>query len=302
MSKGVLVVTGANGFIGANLIHAAKKSNWDVKGIVRRQDAANYISQLGAEPVIIKKMTLSEYKQAFKGSTVALHLIGVIDEKVTSFQEAHVESTRVVLESAESQGLDRVINMSGLGVDQYGKIHWANNPYFGSKWEAEQLLSQFSIPFVNFRPSYIFGPESYWFASLFRGINKGKINIIGEGLIPMQPIYVIDVVTSFLAAADGMGKNNMHYDMVGPEITNMLDIVQRVIRYYKKIKKTKTAVEINHIPYANAPELLNISKEKASVSQCDMLGDNSTLIKELNVKMTPLNLAIKNTIHNFHLV
>ena len=299
-SKGVLIITGANGFIGVNLILQAKKLNWDVKGIVRRQDAADKIEKLGAEPIIIENLNANAYNDAFKGCNVAIHLIGVINEKVTTFHDAHVNSTKVVLESAQSQGLNRVINMSGFGVDQYNKVHWANNPYFGSKWEAEQLLLQYSVPFVNFRPSYIFGPESYWFASLFRGINKGKIKMIGDGLIPMQPVYVNDVISSFLAAADGLGKDNIHYDMVGPEITNMLDIVQRVIRYYKKIKKTKTTVGINHIPYDKAPELLNISKEKASVSQCDMLGDNSNLLRELNISMTPLNQAIKKTIQNFH--
>ena len=74
MSKGVLVVTGANGFIGANLISEAKKSNWDVKGIVRRQDAADYIAKLGAEPIIIKNLNLSKYKQAFNGCDLLLFI------------------------------------------------------------------------------------------------------------------------------------------------------------------------------------------------------------------------------------
>jgi len=301
-SKGVLIITGANGFIGVNLIQQAKKLNWDVRGIVRRQDAADKIEQLGAEPIIIKNLNADAYNDAFEGCNVVIHLIGVINEKVSTFHDAHVNSTKVILESAQSQGLNRVINMSGLGVDQYKKVHWANNPYFGSKWEAERLLPQYNIPFVNFRPSYIFGPESYWFASLFRGINKGKINMIGDGLIPMQPIYVKDVVNCFLAVAGGLGENNAHYDMVGPEITTMKDIVQRIIRYYNKINKMKNLVKINHIPYLKAPERLNISQEKAAVSQCDMLGDNSLLIKELKVNLTPLNQAIKTTIRNFHLI
>ena len=302
MSKGALVVTGANGFIGANLIYEAKKSDWDVRGIVRNQKSADYVARLGAEPIIIKKPNEKEYKRAFSGCNVVVHLIGVINEKVTSFHEAHVESTKIVFKSAEAQGLDRVINISGLGVDQFGKIHWANNPYFESKWDAEQLLPKFSTPFVNFRPSYIFGPESYWFASLFRGIKKGKINMIGDGLIPMQPIYVKDVVNCFLSVAEGLGENNTHYDMVGPEITTMKDIVQRVIRYYNKINKRKTIVGINHIPYLKAPGRLNISQEKAAVSQCDMLGDNTLLVKELKVNLTPLNQAIKTTIQNFQLI
>ena len=302
MGKGTLVITGANGFIGANLIKEAIQQNWSVRGIVRRQAAADYIEKMGAKPIIIPNLDDSEYKKAFNECNAVIHLVGVINEKHTTFQEAHVESTRVVLESAESQGLDRVINMSGLGVNQYGKVHWANNPYFGSKRDAEFLLPKQTIPFVNFRPSYIFGPESYWFASLFRGIKRGKINMIGDGLVPMQPMYVKDVVNCFLSAAEGMGENNKHYDMVGPEVTNMKDIVQRVIRYYNKFHKTKKSVEIVHIPYSDAPERLKISKEKASVSQCDMLGDNSKLTTELSIKLTPLNQAVKYTIRNFKLL
>ncbi len=301
MSKRTLVITGANGFIGVNLIHEAKHRNWHVKGIVRRPDAAGYIKKMGAEPVIISDLDDIAYRNAFTGCTAVVHLIGIINEKTTTYQKAHVESTRIVLESAESEGLNRVINVSGLGVDLYGKTDWANNPYFGSKLDAERLLPKYSIPFVNFRPTYIFGPESYWFSSLFRGIKKGRINMIGDGLIPMQPVYVKDVVHSFLAATEGLGKNNVHYDMVGPEVTNMRDIVQRVIRYFQKINKLKNNVEIHHIPYSEAPKRLKISKEKASVSQCDLLGDTTPLIRDLGVKMTPLNQAIKYTIRNFHL-
>lgn len=301
MSKGEIVITGANGFIGANLIYEAVKQNWEVRGLVRRQEAAEYVKNLGAKPIIIKNLDENEYKKAFQDCDVAIHLIGIINEKGTSFHEAHVESTKIVLECAESQELDRVINISGLGVDQYGKVEWANNPYFSSKWEAEKLLPNYSTPFVNFRPSYIFGPESYWFSSLFRGIEREKIKIIGDGLIPMQPIYVKDVVNSFLAAASGLGDGNVHYDMVGPEVTNMYDIVTRVIRFYSKINKLKKEVKIKHIPYEEAPVKLNISQEKAAVSQCDVLGDTSKLVKDLKIKLTPLNSAIKYTIKNFGL-
>ena len=301
MAKGTIVITGSNGFIGKNLIKEAIQQKWNIKGIVRRQEAAEIVKKLGGEPIIIKDLDISLYKHAFEGSNAVIHLVGVINEQETSFHEAHVDSTRIVLEAAVSEEVDRVINVSGLGVDQYGKMEWANNPYFKSKLDAEHLLTEFAVPFVNFRPSYIFGPESYWFASLFRGIQKGNINMIGDGLIPMQPVFVKDVVRSFLSSAAGMGYDNMHYDMVGPEVTNMLDIVQRVIRYYKTINKFKGRVEINHIPYSEAPKRLSISKEKAAVSQCDMLGDNSRLIKDLSIKLTPLNQAIKISIQNFTL-
>ena len=302
MSKGELIITGANGFIGANLIVAAKKLNWKVKGIVRREESAKYVEKLGAIPIIINKLDVELYTEAFKDCTAVVHLIGIINEKHTSFQKAHVESTRIVLKSAETQGLNRVINMSGLGVDQVGKADWANNAYFKSKWDAENLLSQSSVSFVNFRPTYIFGPESYWFASLFRGIRTGTINMIGDGLVPIQPIYVKDVVMAFLAAARGLGKDNVTYDMVGYEITNMKDMVNRVIRYYVKFHKWKKPVKINNIPYSSATERLNISKEKVAVSQCDFLGDNTQMTNELKIKITDLNPAIKSSIRNFSLL
>jgi nucleoside-diphosphate-sugar epimerase len=302
MSKGLLIITGANGFIGTNLIHEAKKQNWEVRGIVRRQESAEYIAELGAEPIIIKTLNENAFKHAFYDCKAVVHLIGVINEKETTFQEAHVESTKIVLRSAESQGLERVINISGLGVDLYGKVHWANNPYFGSKRDAELLLTQYSTPFVNFRPSYIFGPESYWFASLFRGINRGKINIIGDGSIPMQPIYVKDVVNCFLAAAEGKGENNVNYDMVGPEVTNMKNIIHRVIRFYNNIHNTRKSVEIVEIPYLDASTRLKISQEQVAIAQCDLLGDNSLLKARLGVELTALNEAIPNTIKNFSLI
>ncbi|MBN2155327.1 MAG: NAD(P)H-binding protein [Candidatus Lokiarchaeota archaeon] len=302
MENRVLGITGANGFIGANLIVEARKQNWHVKGIVRRQESADYIKKLGADPFISKHLEYPGYREAFKDCAAVVHLIGIIDGSSQEFHKIHVDATRLVLESAESVGVSRVIFVSGLGVDYFGKAEWANNDYFGSKWEAEQLLPKYSVPFVSFRPSYIFGPESYWFESLFRGIQKAYINIIGDGLVPMQPIYVKDVTSCFLSAAQGLGKDNAYYDLVGPEVTNMSEMVNKVIYFYNKIRKTSHKVTLHHIPYTEVTKKLNISIEKASVSQCDVLGDNTPLKTELGVIMTPLDFAIDETIQNFMLL
>ena len=302
MVNKTLVITGANGFIGSNLILEAKKQKWDVKGIVRKKISAEYIRKLGAIPIIIDDLDEFAYLHTFEGCTALVHLIGIIDGSVADFNKVHVEITRLVLKNAEVVGLNRVITVSGLGVDQYGKAEWATNPYFGSKWKAEQLLHQISIPYVNFRPSYIFGPESYWFASLFERIKKERLNVIGDGLTPMQPVFVNDVVKSFLQAAAGFGPDDTTYDLVGPEVTNMLDIIRRITKYYNQIHHTNYKVKITKIPYREAPKRLNISIEKASVSQCDLLGDTAPLVRELGIKLTALNPAIKYTISNFTLV
>lgn len=301
MKKRSIAVTGSNGFLGSNLIVEARKHDWNVNAIVRSPKSAEYVEKIGAKSIVIKDLDYRKYIDAFTNCCSVIHLVGVIDESVTTFQEAHVDVTRLVLECAESAGISRVINISGLGVDYFGKAEWANNSYFGSKWEAEQLLQKYSVPYVNFRPSYIFGPESYWFASLFRGIKKKRINIIGDGLIPMQPVYVKDVVHSFLAAANGLGKDNFSYDMVGPQVTNMSEIVQKVIKYYNKEHQLSDHVKINHIPYNEAPQRLNISIVKAAISQCDILGNPIPLTQELKITLTPLDAAIQSTIHNFHI-
>ena len=78
-----------------------------------------------------------------------------------------------------------------------------------------------------FRPSMMFGPEDQFtnrFAALAR--MSPVLPLIGGGMTKMQPVYVGDVATAIADAVDGKAKAGATYELGGPEVLTMREIMR----------------------------------------------------------------------------
>jgi uncharacterized protein YbjT (DUF2867 family) len=80
------------------------------------------------------------------------------------------------------------------------------------------------------RPSIVFGPEDQFtnrFASLAR--ISPVLPLIGGGVTKLQPVYVGDVATAVADAVDGKTKAGAIYELGGPEVLTMREIMQIIL-------------------------------------------------------------------------
>jgi NADH dehydrogenase len=80
------------------------------------------------------------------------------------------------------------------------------------------------------RPSVVFGPEDQFtnrFAALAR--ISPFLPLIGGGVTKMQPVYVGDVANAVADAVDGKAKAGATYELGGPEILSMREIMQTIL-------------------------------------------------------------------------
>jgi 7-cyano-7-deazaguanine synthase len=288
-----LAITGANGYLGQHSIKLAVQKGWEVVGIVRREEVAKEIETLGAKAVVIKEFSLEALKKALVGCKAVLHFRGVVCGSKELFEKVNIEGMRILVKAAEEARVFRIIFPSGLGVDKYGKEEWANDAYFYSKNEAELILKQAKVAYTIFRPSYILGPNDELIPEIINQIGEGVINVAGDGKIPMQPIYVNDAVEAFLAAADGVGRNNQIYDLVGPNVINMMELIDIVVKSMRYLGFNIPPPRINHVSYEDAPEVLGICKEMIDVMRCDITSNGNIAEEALDYKLSELNEAIK---------
>ncbi|MFX1391209.1 MAG: 7-cyano-7-deazaguanine synthase [Promethearchaeota archaeon] len=287
-----LAITGANGYLGRHVTKAAIKRGWEIIGIVRREDAAKEVEKLGAKAVIIKNFNVDSLKSILSDCKAVLHFRGVVCGSEELFDKINIDGMRTLIEAASIANISRIIFPSGLGVDMYGKEEWANDAYFYSKNVAEQLLKDGIVPYVIFRPSYILGPDDELIPDLIDQIGKGIIHIAGSGNIPMQPIFVEDAVKAFLAAAEGAGRNNQIYDLVGPKIITMRELIEKVVNSMIKLGFNIPPPRINPIKFEDAPEYLEICKEMVDVMRCDITSNGNIAAGELGYELSNLNKAI----------
>ncbi len=291
-----LAITGANGYLGKHTIKAAVQKGWQIVGVVRRDDAAKAVESLGAKAVIIKDFNLDSLKNAFAGCKAVLHFRGVVCGSEELFEKVNIDGMRVLVEAAFEAKVSRIIFPSGLGVDRYGEEEWANDAYFYSKNKAEQILKNGKVPYIIFRPSYILGPNDELIPEMINQIGNGVVHVAGNGKIPMQPIYIKDAIEAFLTAADGIGENNQTFDLVGPKILNMLELIEMVVQNMIDLGFNIPRPRLNIIKFEDAPEQLGICKEMVDVMRCDITSNGNIAAKALGFKLSDLDEAIKAAI------
>ena len=292
----ILVITGANGYLGKHTIAAAISRGWDVVGIVRRKEAAKDVESLGAKVALIQDFSIDSVKNILVGCKAIIHFRGVVCGSKEIFENVNVEGMRTLVNAAEEMNVSRIIFPSGLGVHLYGKTNWASNEYFRSKIEAEKILNKGKVPYIIFRPSYILGPSDELIPDLIEQIGAGNIEIAGAGDLPMQPIYVKDAVNAFLAAAEGRGKDNQVYDLVGPQIITMRKLIDLIVKNMKNLGFTVPPPRIHPIPYDNASKQLELCKEMIDVMRCDVTSDGTIAAKALGYNLSNLNEAIQESV------
>ena len=288
-----IAITGANGFLGRHCVSKAVEQGLSVNGVVRRAEAAQVVEAHGGSPIIVQNFQVDRLVDAFTGCQGVLHLVGIVNERYSSFQEVNVQGTRAVLKSAFRSGIQYFVTPSGLGVDQYGHKAWATNGYFLAKRQIESMCRNQPIPFVIFRPSYILGPGDELIPFLVHDILQGKVLVAGQGDRPMQPIYVQDAATAFISAVTGQGSQNQIYDLVGPETITFTQLIKRVAAMMETEGYDLPEFSIKYLPIHDASDIMDIAQEEIDVMLSDAIGDPSSLRRDFMLSLTPLDTAIQ---------
>ncbi|MEM5871906.1 MAG: NAD(P)-dependent oxidoreductase [Candidatus Aenigmatarchaeota archaeon] len=169
----MLLVTGATGFLGSNLMKSLSKKREDIRILVLDVEKAKkmYPKFEIVKGDITKPETL---KHVGKDVDIVIHLAGIVSytKPKDLIFKINVEGTKNILE--ECKEADKFIFSSSVAV--YGEIKGQadesyprnpNNFYGASKMEAENIIRDSEIPNVIFRIAPIYGVGSpQWFKNL----------------------------------------------------------------------------------------------------------------------------------------
>jgi NADH dehydrogenase len=119
-----------------------------------------------------------------------------------------------------------VVHVSAIGADENSPSGYARSKAAGEK----AVLS--AVPSATvLRPSILFGPEDQFtnrFAALAR--ISPVLPLIGGGVTRLQPAYVGDVATAVADAVDGKTKPGATYELGGPEVLTMREIMEIILK------------------------------------------------------------------------
>ena len=225
----LITVFGGSGFLGRNVVRALAKRDYRVRVAVRRPELAGHLQPLGRVGQIHAVQANVRYpasvKAAMRDSSVAINLIGILTEGgAQSFDAVQAKGAETIAKAAHTVGA-RMVHVSAIGADE-------NSPsaYGRTKAIGEQAVLAAVPSATIMRPSVLFGPEDEFtnrFAALAR--ISPFLPLIGGGVTRMQPAYVGDVATAVADAVDGKAKPGATYELGGPEVLTMREIMEIIL-------------------------------------------------------------------------
>jgi len=225
----LVTVFGGSGFVGRSVVRALCKRDYRVRVAVRRPELAGHLQPLGKVGQIHAVQANLRYpasvEAAMRDAQHAINLVGILAEGgAQTFDAVQAAGAGAVARAASAVGA-RLVHVSAIGADENSPSHYAR-----AKAAGEKAVLSASPTATVLRPSVVFGPEDQFtnrFASLAR--MSPMLPLIGGGVTRLQPVYVGDVATAVADAVDGKTKAGATYELGGPEVLTMREIMQIIL-------------------------------------------------------------------------
>jgi uncharacterized protein YbjT (DUF2867 family) len=230
----LVTVFGGSGFVGRHVVRALAKRDYRIRVAVRRPELAGHLQPLGRVGQIHAVQANVRYpasvEAALRGAEAAVNLVGILTESgAQRFDAVQGTGAGAVAKAAREIGA-RMVHVSAIGADEQSASRYARAKAAGERAVLEAVPTATIL-----RPSVVFGPEddfSNRFAALAR--MSPMLPLIGGGLTRMQPVYVGDVADAVADAVDGKTAPGATYELGGPEILTMREIMEIILRVIER--------------------------------------------------------------------
>jgi dihydroflavonol-4-reductase len=232
----MVLVTGATGFLGHNLVAHLVGAGYSVRALVREGSQTRQLHDLGVELAQGDLRDAASINAAARGCRYLIHAAGRFRfwGQARDFERTNVEGTAYVLEAALRHGVERVVHISTLAVvgsPPPGRVIDETTPclpadaYQRSKLDGENLVRMShkttGLPVIILRPGAFYGPWGrYAFNRLFfEDPLKGLLIQVHGGRRLTFPVYVPDVARA-CAAAFTAGQPGDIYNVSGESLSH----------------------------------------------------------------------------------
>ena len=224
----MILVTGSTGFVGGHVVHELRGRDLPVRCLVRDRRGGAKLAAWGCELVEGDVTDAASLRNAVTGIEAVVHLVAIRQGRREQFQRIMVEGTRDLLAAAKGAGVQRFVHMSALGTSEETKDLV---PYYWAKWENEQQVQSSGIPYVIFRPSFVFGPDGGILPTFVKLARLTPVTpIIGSGGQRIQPIWADDLAKYFADAVQRDDVADRVFELGGPDVVTWNEFWERLKR------------------------------------------------------------------------
>jgi uncharacterized protein YbjT (DUF2867 family) len=225
-----VLVTGAAGFVGNNVVRRLVEMGRPVRAMVRDADkAAMRLADIKDRVEIVTGdvTNRASLPPLMRDASAVIHTVAIPMERGgATYEDVNFQGTINLVDAAEAAGVRRFINIgqNGARPDHFSR-------FLRSKGKAQQYVAASGLQWTAIRPSVIFGPQDEFFNAFARLIRLTPIifPVVGGGTAQFQPVSVYDVVEAVVRSLEDNETIGKDFTLGGPEVLTLGEIEKRVL-------------------------------------------------------------------------
>ena len=249
-----ILITGANGFIGKNLIEALSTTDYKINAAIRQSANAKFINRKAPVIMPIEKIDqATNWDSALDGVDIVIHTAARVhqmqdrsEDPMIEYRNVNRDGTLHLLSEANKMGIKHFVFLSSIKVN--GESTTAtpfieeqmvnpDDPYGLSKWEAEQGIIEFcqthSIQYTIIRLPLVYGcGVKANFANLLDKVKRRYFLPLGNIGNQRSFLYIGNLTAAIQKIIENPNAKNQTYLLSDNDDLSTASLVKKIAQAY----------------------------------------------------------------------
>jgi len=221
----IVTVFGGTGFLGRRIVRRLSGQGFSPRVASRHPERLSAFGDSMLQSIRADIHDGQAVAAAVAGAYAVVNAVSLYRERgAETFQAVHVEAAGRLARQARRAGVERFVQISGIGADPASR-----SLYIRKRGEGERAVQAAFANAIMVRPAVMFGPDDAFLTTLVKLLKRlPAYPLFGRGLTRLQPAFVEDVAEAIARALEPSAAHPVTYEFGGPRIYTYKELLKEV--------------------------------------------------------------------------